>query len=131
MNCAAIFDGLQIRPGFPPAGGFGITPEINAIGTEKSVKYALEAAKYANVPGLSYDTKRKLDILRTGIVLPVPKRLLNPFDRHEVVGPFDADRHPRGGGDFVIDRALRPVRSAGADWSARDGGHTPDRSQHP
>ncbi|MDQ3144117.1 MAG: M2 family metallopeptidase [Pseudomonadota bacterium] len=45
---------------------------INAIGTEKSVKYALEAAKYANVGGLSYDTKRKLDILRTGIVLPAP-----------------------------------------------------------
>jgi len=46
--------------------------KINAVGTEKSVKYALEAAKFANVEGLSYDTKRKLDILRTGIVLPAP-----------------------------------------------------------
>ena len=46
--------------------------KINAIGTEKSVKYAIEAAKYANVEGLSYDTKRKLDILRNGIVLPAP-----------------------------------------------------------
>ncbi|MDQ3077980.1 MAG: M2 family metallopeptidase [Pseudomonadota bacterium] len=45
---------------------------INAIGTEKSVKYALEAAKFADVPGLSADTKRKLDILRNGIVLPAP-----------------------------------------------------------
>ncbi|MDQ3075359.1 MAG: M2 family metallopeptidase, partial [Pseudomonadota bacterium] len=45
---------------------------INSIGTEKSVKYALEAAKYAAVPGLSPDTKRKLDILRNGIVLPAP-----------------------------------------------------------
>nr|WP_294851282.1 M2 family metallopeptidase [uncultured Sphingomonas sp.] len=45
---------------------------INAIGTEKSVKYGLEAAKYAAIPGLSYDTKRKLDILRNGIVLPAP-----------------------------------------------------------
>ena len=45
---------------------------INAIGTEKSVKYALEAAKFAAVPGLAPDTKRKLDILRTGIVLPAP-----------------------------------------------------------
>ncbi len=45
---------------------------INAIGTEKSVKYALEAAKFANVQGLSPDTKRKLDILRNGIVLPEP-----------------------------------------------------------
>ena len=46
--------------------------KINAIGTEKSVKYAIEAAKYANVAGLSYDTKRKLDILRNSIVLPAP-----------------------------------------------------------
>ena len=46
--------------------------KINAIGTEKSVKYALEAAKYAQVEGLSYDTKRKLDILRNGLVLPAP-----------------------------------------------------------
>jgi peptidyl-dipeptidase A len=45
---------------------------INAVGTEKSVKYALEAAKYAGVAGLSADTKRKLEILRTGIVLPAP-----------------------------------------------------------
>ena len=45
---------------------------INAIGTEKSVQYALEAAKYKDVPGLSADTRRKLDILRTGLVLPAP-----------------------------------------------------------
>lgn len=43
---------------------------INAVGTEKSVRYALEAAKYKDVPGLSADTRRKLDILRTGLVLP-------------------------------------------------------------
>ena len=45
---------------------------INAVGTEKSVKYALEAAKYAALPGLDPDVKRKLDILRNGIVLPAP-----------------------------------------------------------
>jgi len=45
---------------------------IGAIGTEKSVKYALEAARYARAPGLNAVTKRKLDILRTGIVLPAP-----------------------------------------------------------
>ena len=45
---------------------------INAVGTEKSVKYALEAAKYMSAAGLSADTRRKLDILRTGIVLPAP-----------------------------------------------------------
>ena len=42
------------------------------VGTEKSVRYALDAAKYQALPGLSYDTKRKLDILRGGIVLPAP-----------------------------------------------------------
>ena len=41
-------------------------------GTEMAVRFAKEAAKYQNVPGLSYDTKRKLDILRSGIVLPAP-----------------------------------------------------------
>ena len=46
--------------------------KINAVGTEKSVKYALEAAKFAAIPGLSADTRRKLDILRNGIVLPAP-----------------------------------------------------------
>ncbi len=49
-----------------------LAAKINAVGTEKSVKYALEAAKYATLPGLDYDTKRKLDILRTGIILPAP-----------------------------------------------------------
>ncbi|KAB2857775.1 MAG: M2 family metallopeptidase, partial [Sphingopyxis terrae] len=34
----------------------------------------LEAAKYMDVPGLSADTKRKLDILRTGLVLPAPTK---------------------------------------------------------
>ena len=45
---------------------------VGAEQTELSVRLALEAAKYANAPGLSYDTKRKLDILRNGIVLPAP-----------------------------------------------------------
>ncbi len=44
------------------------------IGTEKAVQYALEAAKYQNVAGLSAETKRKLDILRGGLVLPAPTR---------------------------------------------------------
>ncbi|MEZ5708297.1 MAG: M2 family metallopeptidase [Blastomonas sp.] len=43
-----------------------------AEGTEMSVRFALEAAKYADVPGLSAEDKRKLDKLRGGIVLPAP-----------------------------------------------------------
>ena len=40
--------------------------------TEKSVHYALEAAKYAAVPGLDPEVKRKLDKLRSRIVMPAP-----------------------------------------------------------
>lgn len=49
-----------------------IAAKYGAVGTEKSVKYALEAAKFQKVPGLSAETKRKLNVLRGGIVLPAP-----------------------------------------------------------
>lgn len=45
---------------------------FGTIGTEKGVKYALEAAQWAKVPGLDPDTARKLNILRGGLVLPAP-----------------------------------------------------------
>jgi len=45
---------------------------FGTIGTEKGVKYALEAAKWAQVPGLDPDTARKLNILRGALVLPAP-----------------------------------------------------------
>jgi peptidyl-dipeptidase A len=51
-----------------------LAAKYGAIGTEKSVKYALEAAKYQSVAGLSAETRRKLDILRGGIVLPAPTK---------------------------------------------------------
>jgi peptidyl-dipeptidase A len=49
-----------------------LNARYGAIGTEKSVRYALDAAKYAQVPGLDPVVARKLDILRNGIVLPAP-----------------------------------------------------------
>ncbi|MES2095416.1 MAG: M2 family metallopeptidase [Pseudomonadota bacterium] len=42
--------------------------------TTLAVKFATEAAKYQKIPGLSFDTKRKLDLLRNGITLPAPTR---------------------------------------------------------
>ena len=45
---------------------------FGTIGTEMSVGFANDAARFADVPGLDYDTKRKLDTLRGGIVLPAP-----------------------------------------------------------
>jgi peptidyl-dipeptidase A len=52
------------------------TDALNAyfgtIGTEKTIQYAKEAARYIDVPGLDPDTARKLNILRTALVLPAP-----------------------------------------------------------
>jgi peptidyl-dipeptidase A len=56
-----------------------ITPDTEAMtaaagadGTELAVRLALEAARYATVPGLPAETARKLNMLRTGITLPAP-----------------------------------------------------------
>lgn len=58
-----------------------ITPDTEALaaaagaeGTALSVRLALEAARFANVPGISDETRRKLTMLRTGITLPAPTR---------------------------------------------------------
>jgi len=40
--------------------------------TEKQVRYAIDAAKFAKVAGLDADVSRKLGILRQSIVLPAP-----------------------------------------------------------
>ena len=45
---------------------------FGTIGTEKGVKYATEAAKWLQVPGLDPDTARKLNILRGALVLAAP-----------------------------------------------------------
>ncbi|MHA6333330.1 M2 family metallopeptidase [Qipengyuania sp. CAU 1752] len=49
-----------------------LAAQVGAVGTEKSVKYALEAAKYAAIDGLAPEVARKLNMLATGIVLPAP-----------------------------------------------------------
>jgi peptidyl-dipeptidase A len=56
-----------------------ITPDTEALaaaagaeGTALSVRLALEAARYADVAGLSDETRRKLTMLRTSITLPAP-----------------------------------------------------------
>ena len=45
---------------------------FGTIGTEKGVKYASQAARYAEVQGLDPDTARKLNILRGALVLAAP-----------------------------------------------------------
>jgi peptidyl-dipeptidase A len=49
-----------------------LAAHFGTIGTELQVRLAGEAARFQNVPGLSADTRRKLDILRAGLVLPAP-----------------------------------------------------------
>ena len=49
-----------------------LAARVGTQSTELSVKLAGEAAKYQALPGLSADTKRKLDFLRGGLVLPAP-----------------------------------------------------------
>jgi peptidyl-dipeptidase A len=46
---------------------------FGTIGTEKGVKYATEAAKFAQIQGLDFDTARKLNILRGALVLAAPQ----------------------------------------------------------
>lgn len=49
-----------------------LAAHFGTIGTEMGVRYATEAARYQNVPGLSADTRRKLNILRNGLTLAAP-----------------------------------------------------------
>jgi peptidyl-dipeptidase A len=49
-----------------------LAAHFGTIGTEKGVKYASEAARYAAIPGLDFDTARKLNILRGALVLAAP-----------------------------------------------------------
>ena len=49
-----------------------LAAKYGAQATEKSVRYANEAARYAQVAGLDPEVARKLDILRNGIVMPAP-----------------------------------------------------------
>ncbi len=58
-----------------------ITPDTEALaaaaggeGTALSVRLALEAARFNDVPGLSEETRRRLTMLRTSITLPAPTR---------------------------------------------------------
>jgi peptidyl-dipeptidase A len=45
---------------------------FGTIGTEMQVRLAGEAARYVNVPGLSADTRRKLNLMRNGLILAAP-----------------------------------------------------------
>ncbi|HYJ30375.1 MAG TPA: M2 family metallopeptidase, partial [Allosphingosinicella sp.] len=49
-----------------------LAAHFGTIGTEMQVRLANEAARFASLQGLNPDTRRKLDVLRSGITLPAP-----------------------------------------------------------
>ena len=49
-----------------------INARVGAEGTEMGVRYAKGAARFNDTPGLSPDTRRKLDLLRNGLTLAAP-----------------------------------------------------------
>jgi peptidyl-dipeptidase A len=49
-----------------------LAAKYGATGTEMAVKYAIDAAKYKDVSGLTEVEKRKLNILRGGLTMPAP-----------------------------------------------------------
>jgi peptidyl-dipeptidase A len=51
-----------------------LATHFGTVDTELRVKLANEAARFARAEGLSYDAKRKLDILRSGLTLPASTR---------------------------------------------------------
>jgi peptidyl-dipeptidase A len=49
-----------------------LAAEYGAKGTEMSVRFALEAARFQKAPGLSAEQQRQLNMLRSAITLPAP-----------------------------------------------------------
>ncbi len=98
-----------------------LAAQIGAKGTEMAVRFALEAAKYEKLPGLSFDTKRKLDMLRSGIVLPAPTTPGAAAELNEIATRLQSSY---GKGKGTLDG--KPIN--GSDIEAEMGAlnHTPD-----
>jgi peptidyl-dipeptidase A len=50
-----------------------LNARMSTQATEMSVRLAQQAAQFQKAPGLSADTRRKLDLLRGGLVIPAPQ----------------------------------------------------------
>jgi len=98
-----------------------LAAQVGAEGTEKSVKYALDAAKYAQVQGLAPDVARKLDILRNGIVLPAPTTAGAATELNEIATSLQS-QYGKGRG------TLNGQEISGSDIEAEMGNleHTPE-----
>jgi peptidyl-dipeptidase A len=68
-----------------------ITPDTEMLAaltnknfTAKQVELAIDAAKYAEIEGLDDDTRRKLDILRSGLTIPAPNDAEKTAEQSEI-----------------------------------------------
>ncbi len=52
--------------------------------TARQVELAVEAAGFNDVEGIDYDTRRKLDMLRSGIVMPAPSDAAKTAEQSEI-----------------------------------------------
>jgi len=52
--------------------------------TAKQVELAIEAARYYEIPELDSDTRRKLNILRSGITIPAPRDAAKTAEQSEI-----------------------------------------------
>lgn len=97
-----------------------LTAKVNADFTEKQVIYAVEAAKFAKVPGLDPDVARKVGLLRQGITFPAPTRPGAAAELSEISTRL-ASQYGKGRG--TLDG--KPI--GGSDIEAEMGklGHTP------
>lgn len=68
-----------------------LSAKYGAEGTELSVQYALEAAKYRDVADLSAESRRKLDVLRGGLVLPAPTTPGAATELNEIATKLNSD----------------------------------------
>ncbi|MBB3035166.1 M2 family metallopeptidase [Alteriqipengyuania lutimaris] len=98
-----------------------LAAQVGAEGTEKSVNYALQAAKYAEVDGLDPEVARKLDILRNGIVLPAPTADGAATELNEIATSLNS-QYGKGKG------TLNGEEISGSDIEAEMGNldHTPE-----
>lgn len=94
-----------------------LAADNQAEGTRMAVNFALEAAKYDKVKGLSPETRRKLGMLRSAITLPAPTRegaaqtlseLATRMSSHYARGKGTLNGEPINGSD--IEAAMGTVR---------------------
>lgn len=94
-----------------------IAQEANAEEMATRLRWAKAAARYRNVPGLTADAQRKVDLLRRDIILPPPDRpdgarelsaLLSRQKSAYALGKGRLDRRPISGSD--IDAAMAANR---------------------